>query len=158
MLKDMAYPMYMLAAEYERSVMSLNTEARPQFNRVLHKMFELGNFNSRILITEKRILDLIWKFLCEEKFYECKIEADLSRPYDEQVNMANYIEMTSDTANVSSAGASSRLHQESIKAQLPPFGYICHALTLLKTKVFMVHIQFSILMKNVEKEASSQHR
>ena len=158
MLKDMSYPMYMLAAEYERSVMSLNTEARPQFNRVLHKVFELGNFNSRILISEKRILDLIWKFLCEEKFYECKIESDPSRPYDEQINMANYIDMTSDTANSASAGASSRLHQESIKAQLPPFGYICHALTLLKTKVFMVHIQFSILMKNVEKEASSQHR
>ena len=150
--------MNFLQIENQRCRPDQHPQARPQFNRVLHKVFELGNFNSRILISEKRILDLIWKFLCEEKFYECKIETDPSRPYDEQINMANYIEMTSDAANSASAGASSRLHQESIKAQLPPFGYICHALTLLKTKVFMVHIQFSILMKTVEKEASSQHR
>lgn len=40
MLRNMHYPVYILAAEYESCVAMLNTEARPNLNRIIKKAFE----------------------------------------------------------------------------------------------------------------------
>ena len=105
-----------------------------------------SSMNERILLGEDKVLALIWRFFSEEKFYDCPVKTDPNKPYDEQVNMESFIKMTSETE-----GAGKNQH-------LPPFGYINHALKSMRSKVFMIHIKFSLLWKNMVKQAGSKSK
>ena len=144
MLKNMHYPVHILAAEYENCVTMLNTEARPNLNRIIKKAFEKEGMSDRILLGEDKVLELIWRFFSEEKFYECSVTTDSKKPYDEQVNMEMFIKMTSDSDAASSS------------ISLPPFGYINHSLRSMRSKVFMINIKFTLMMNGVRQASPTE--
>ena len=82
MLRDLQCPAYILAAEYETCVAMLEADARPNLRRVWKRRIDDGrsgnDVGSRVLLDTEVILNLIWRFFSEEKFYECRLNLEIN--------------------------------------------------------------------------------
>ena len=128
LLRDINFPVYILANEYENSITKLETDARSALRKVWERRFDCGTkITSKVALESGNFLDLVWRFFSEAKFYECNLEVQ----HQIRISSKNYLEFASD-----------------VSKPLPPFGYIEKALALLKSKAFPLNYNFSTFIKS----------